>query len=174
MKEHRVGDFYAASPWLDWCVALIVSIGLALLIPGTAVSAAATNGFEASAAVAGLSGLLLTAATFACTMAYSARSTTMIFLRALRPREQARNWMSVIAALLVAAVVAIVAIPLWGATNRLALGFTVGSLLLGVVVAARVLWWLAYTMSSEAADAEARHAGRTKLPSPRGTESRTR
>ncbi|UYG15805.1 hypothetical protein BRM3_09115 [Brachybacterium huguangmaarense] len=172
MKKRLVEDFYAASPWLDWGTALVLAVSLTATLPDAAVGAAAKNGFEASAAVAGLAGLLLTAATFACTMAYSARSTTMIFLRALRPREQARNWMSVIAALLFAAVVAIVAIPLWGSSNRVALGLTAGGLLLGVAVAGRVLWWLAYMMSSEAADAEVRASGRTKLPTGQGTGQR--
>lgn len=166
----QLGNFYARFPALDWVIAVLVSVFVWKFLPGGVLEAMAVEGPGLSLGTSALAGFLLTAGTFAFTMAYSSRSSTMIFLRSTRPREHGRNWVSALAALTVGAIVSLIAAALWPISHLVAMSMTAGSIALLAMVAGRVLWWITYVMQSEVGDIEATQAGVTRLP--RSTEAR--
>lgn len=165
MMADRFGDFYARYPQLDWLLAVIVAVATGFGVGSDLAAALNELGPDLSLGTSALAGMLLTAGTFAFTMAYGSRSTTMIFIRASRPREHGRNWISALWALAAGAIVSLLSIPAWVLAPTAALAATAGALGLLVAVAVRMLWWLSFIMRSEVADTEISQAGRTRLPS---------
>lgn len=165
MMVDRVGDTYARYPQLDWIVACIAAVVAWVATPRGILGTFSGTGPDLSLGTSALAGMLLTAGTFAFTMAYGSRSTTMIFIRASRPREHGKNWLSVLCALATGAVLALISIPAWALEPLVAFASTAGALVLLVAVAVRLLWWLNFIMRSEVADTEISQAGRTRLPS---------
>lgn len=164
MARSSVGNFYAAHPGLDWILGLLGG-GLAFVAaPAALVEAVAAVGSDASLGASALFGILFAAATFTCTMAYTSTSTTMLVVRTFRAREQARTWVSILAALLATAVLSLVLVAAWGHTDRFAFAGLAASMTLGILVTVRVLWWFRLTIGGDVADQEARLSGVTKMP----------
>lgn len=107
--------------------------------------------------LASLSALGFTASTFVCTMTYQSSNYLMSDIRKHHSAAVRRNWTSILATLLGAAVTALIlhAVDAW--FSDLAIGVAAGLLALVAAQMYRALWWLKRTLFIE--DVASRRAG---------------
>jgi hypothetical protein len=139
-----MGDFVAAHPFIDLLVPLIIT-GVGFFFGGKVpgINKSWQNLFVSLSTI---SGLVMTAATFICTMTYQSDSRHMKTVRERYPDELSKNWISIIAWTLTTAVLPLVSICAWNANHQTAFGIALFSLIMMIAKTARSLHWLKYTL----------------------------
>ncbi|WP_169274675.1 Na+:H+ dicarboxylate symporter [Bifidobacterium moraviense] len=148
-RMSKFGAALVAHPGFDMLAPVIVVGGwLFLLHAPTPDDNVSQNVFVA---ISTLSGLVMAAATFICTMTYQSVSRYMQVTHKRYHDELSRNWLSVIAWTAASAVAPIVSLCLWKTCERTATAISLWALILMGVKLIRSIHWLKYTLFMEKA-----------------------
>ncbi|MCI1672899.1 MAG: Na+:H+ dicarboxylate symporter [Bifidobacterium tibiigranuli] len=144
-----LGDAVAAHPIVDLFSSLILMGVWAVfggLVPGI------DNAWQdLFVALSTISGLVMTAATFICTMTYQSDSRHMKIVRERYSDELSRNWTSIIAWTMTTAVLPLASICIWNANRQIAFAVSLFALIMMTAKTVRSLHWLKYTLFMEKA-----------------------
>lgn len=146
-----LADALSAHPLVDLVLPVAASIACYLYLEAGTYPEDGRRAFYS--ALAGIAGLVMTAAIFVCTMTYQSANLLMNEVRRRFQKELKRNWTSIIGWSLGAALLALGAILIDAHSVQYAL--TVCAFALSILLAKflRALFWLRYTLfASEIAD----------------------
>ena len=139
-----IGVVVAAHPIVDLFTSIVLTLIWVLsgrLIPD--IDGAWNDLFVSLSTI---SGLVMTAATFICTMTYQSESRHMKTVRKRYSDELTRNWISIIAWTMITAILPLASITIWTANKQIAFGLAIFALTMMTAKAARSLHWLKYTL----------------------------
>lgn len=157
-------DLLAARPVIDWAVPLgIVTVWFFVLEAPVPVAGNAKDVLYT--AVSSAAGVALAAATFACTFMY--RSPSELVRRVLHKfgSKIARNWFSILSALLFATFAPLISLTLAASVAEIAFGIVVFSGTMILTKFMRVIFWVRYTLSIEYRDRKIYKTRRLKYES---------
>jgi hypothetical protein len=150
MSEKRTAnDFLAERPVVDLIVPAVAAILWFVLgwqIPEDAAPRAA-----AYTALSAASGIVLAAATFACSMMYHSNARYVVLVREEYPVELRRNWRSILIWLLATTLIPIASIVVDGQLPVMAFVASGLSGLMILVKFLRIIYWFDVTLSMEEA-----------------------
>lgn len=141
MKKLAIQDFYLSHPLLDQTVPLLV-----LTTWHCIFNQAVVGKLEAQPAayigLSALAGLVLTAGTFVCTMLYQSTTESVQVLRSRYSFVLAKNWASIFALVLTAALLPILSTLLLNDHPSLAFGLTLYAVSILIGRGIRIYLWL--------------------------------
>ncbi|WEV71994.1 Na+:H+ dicarboxylate symporter [Bifidobacterium sp. ESL0790] len=137
-------DFLVAHPSIDVVISVLILI--TWIICGKPIPDISKTGSNLFVALSTLSGLVMAAATFICTMTYQSESRHMRIVRKRYSGELSRNWISVIIWTFIAAVLPLISVVIWETHLVIAVAFSLFALAMLVIKFVRCLHWLKYTL----------------------------
>lgn len=140
-RAERTRDAYGDAPWIDW---LLLAAGISAWIYFAHGAFPAENVTRNTfyTATGSLAGIVLAAATFACTQIYQAQSGAIRFVREQNADEYRRGTVGLLASLLLAALLPLVAVVLDAAHPQWAFGIGLSSAGLIALRFLRVAAWV--------------------------------
>lgn len=147
MARRKFSTYYADRAWLDSaaCVVLCVASALTLRILGLSIDASAQTAFLT--ALTTVSGLVLTASVFVCTMVIQSPSVHLRRIRSLYPQTFSAVWIHILSAALLSC--ALAALLLLAPPSPLVISVGIGLLVLALASGFRTIWWLKRLLAVE-------------------------
>lgn len=142
-RKSTLGDALAAHPSVDMLAPAIPIIIWAISgrpVPDDNVS---QNLFVA---LSTLSGLVMAAVTFICSMSYQSESRYMQIARDRYHDELSRNWVSIIAWTAITAVLPLASLCLWPSRPGLSTAISIYALVMMIAKLGRSIHWMKYTL----------------------------
>lgn len=142
-RKSTLGDALAAHPSVDMLAPAIPIIIWAISgrpVPDDNVS---QNLFVA---LSTLSGLVMAAVTFICSMSYQSESRYMQIARDRYHDELSRNWVSIIAWTAITAVLPLASLCLWPLRPGLSTAISIYALVMMIAKLGRSIHWMKYTL----------------------------
>lgn len=140
-KRDNLRDFYGDNPWLDWLVLVLVGVVWWVPAHGWFPTEASTRSTFYTA-TGSLAGIVLAAATFACTQVFQAMTGALPRAREENEPEYRRGAVGLLGSLLVAAVLPLGAVVLDQPFPQWGFGLGILAAALVVVRFLRVLAWV--------------------------------
>lgn len=139
-----IANSIAAHPFVDAVASLVVSVSWYM-------SECRTFDFEEPCAelftsLSSVSGLLMAAATFICSMVYQSGSGRMKYAITKYSDELSRNWSSIIVWTMVTAVLPLISLYIYKEYARVAIAVSLYSVLMMFFKTIRSMHWLKYTL----------------------------
>lgn len=141
-RKSTLGDALAAHPSVDM---LAPAIPIIWAISGRPVpdDNVSQNLFVA---LSTLSGLVMAAVTFICSMSYQSESRYMQIARDRYHDELSRNWVSIIAWTAITAVLPLASLCLWPSRPGLSTAISIYALVMMIAKLGRSIHWMKYTL----------------------------
>jgi len=138
-------DFIATNTSFDQSISIIT--GIAAGVAGNVVfSGSVESAVAILQGISALSGLVLAAATFVCTMTYSSPSKYMKIVRSQFSTVLQRNWFAILGSCLIAALLPLLAILFIHEASEVAIGLGTYSVIILVCSFLRAMYWLKTTL----------------------------
>ena len=142
-RKSTLGDAFAAHPGVDMlapAIPIFVWIASGKPVPDDSIS---QNLFVA---LSTLSGLVMAAVTFICSMSYQSEARYMQIARERYHDELSRNWVSIIAWTAVTAMLPLISLCLWPSHQGISTAISIYALVMMIAKLVRSIHWMKYTL----------------------------